>query len=61
LFSLRTTRLSPSLEGLNNSLAQSAGKLWLGWKTLHVSIYRGRIFTKFWFYSHNFGSRYASK
>jgi len=29
-FSLQTTRLSPSLEGLNNSLAQSAGELRLG-------------------------------
>jgi len=58
---LRTTRLSPSFEGLNNSLAQSAGELWLGWNAPQVSIYSGRIFTNFWFYSHNFGSRYASK
>ena len=29
-FSLQTTRLSPSLEGSNNSVAQLAGKLWPG-------------------------------
>jgi len=27
---LRTTRLSPSLEGLNNSLAQLPSELWPG-------------------------------
>ena len=60
-FFIANYKTPPSLEVLNNSLAELAGKLWLGWNTPQVSICGGRRFSNFLFYSHNFGSRYASK
>jgi len=54
------TRLSPSIQGTKNSLTQSAGELW-PWNRPKVSICGGRILTNFCLWSHNFGSRYASK
>jgi len=60
-FLLQTTRLSPSLEGLNSSLAQSAAELWPLAKMAKVTFCGSQIFTHFCFLSHNLYSRYARK
>jgi len=60
-----TTRRHEALEGLNSSLAQSAAQLWLVKLCPERENYT--FSEKFWillktrFFSHNFGSRYASK
>jgi len=53
-FFIENTRLSESLEGLNSSIAQSAGKLWPSGKIAKVTFGRSCFFTKFLFFGHNF-------
>jgi len=50
-----------SLEGLNSSLAQSAGELWPVVKNTHGYIFFVGLefLSNFLFLSHNFGSRYV--